>query len=312
MLNVECRMMNIFRQIVLFVGILLMGCALQAQNVEFIADWHPGDVFKYNVSKIVQKDNAIDTLNYTMLMTVVDSTEEKYHIKMVYDGLYNNPILDTLLDGKLSFKDYEILQTVYYSTNNVGEVIEIENADTLIKSIFKYTDALMSATGDDAADKVMSTLKSLYNKEYLLSSVYKEISLIHSVLGYSYPLNKPIKAKVKVENTLTGGFFDAKTFVAIEEFDPERQFCRIRVNTEYDSKQLGKAVVDLLKSFGMDKKELKQSRFRLSKVDEEVYEYLAYPGILLHADFSRGTMLTSSTEAPSGKIERYIITLNQP
>ncbi|MBQ5992725.1 MAG: hypothetical protein IJL57_00115 [Bacteroidales bacterium] len=305
-------MMNIFRQIVLFVGILLMGCALQAQNVEFIADWHPGDVFKYNVSKIVQKDNAIDTLNYTMLMTVVDSTEEKYHIKMVYDGLYNNPILDTLLDGKLSFKDYEILQTVYYSTNNVGEVIEIENADTLIKSIFKYTDALMSATGDDAADKVMSTLKSLYNKEYLLSSVYKEISLIHSVLGYSYPLNKPIKAKVKVENTLTGGFFDAKTFVAIEEFDPERQFCRIRVNTEYDSKQLGKAVVDLLKSFGMDKKELKQSRFRLSKVDEEVYEYLAYPGILLHADFSRGTMLTSSTEAPSGKIERYIITLNQP
>ena len=304
--------MNIFRQIVLFVGILLMGCALQAQNVEFIADWHPGDVFKYNVSKIVQKDNAIDTLNYTMLMTVVDSTEEKYHIKMVYDGLYNNPILDTLLDGKLSFKDYEILQTVYYSTNNVGEVIEIENADTLIKSIFKYTDALMSATGDDAADKVMSTLKSLYNKEYLLSSVYKEISLIHSVLGYSYPLNKPIKAKVKVENTLTGGFFDAKTFVAIEEFDPERQFCRIRVNTEYDSKQLGKAVVDLLKSFGMDKKELKQSRFRLSKVDEEVYEYLAYPGILLHADFSRGTMLTSSTEAPSGKIERYIITLNQP
>ena len=127
-------MMNIFRQIVLFVGILLMGCALQAQNVEFIADWHPGDVFKYNVSKIVQKDSAIDTLNYTMVMTVVDSTEEKYHIKMVYDGLYNNPILDTLLDGKLSFKDYEILQTVYYSTNNVGEVIEIENADTLIKS----------------------------------------------------------------------------------------------------------------------------------------------------------------------------------
>ena len=304
--------MNIFRQIVLFVGILIMGCALQAQNVEFIADWHPGDVFKYNVSKIVQKDNAIDTLNYTMVMTVVDSTEEKYHIKMVYDGLYNNPILDTLLDGKLSFKDYEILQTVYYSTNNVGEVIEIENADTLITSIFKYTDALMSAIGDDAADKVTSTLKSLYNKDYLLSSVYKEISLIHSVLGYSYPLNKPIKAKVKVENTLTGGFFDAKTFVAIEEFDPERQFCRIRVNTEYDSKQLGKAVVDLLKSFGMDKKELKQSRFRLSKVDEEMYEYLAYPGILLHADFSQGTMLISSTEAPSGKIERYIITLDQP
>lgn len=305
-------MMNIFRQIVLFVGILLMGCALQAQNVEFIADWHPGDVFKYNVSKIVQKDNAIDTLNYTMVMTVVDSTEEKYHIKMVYDGLYNNPILDTLLDGKLSFKDYEILQTVYYSTNNVGEVIEIENADTLIKSIFKYTDALMSAIGDDAADEMMNTLKSLYTKEYLLSGIYKEISFIHNALGYSYPLNKPIKGKIKVDNTLSGGYFDAKTFIAIEEFDPESQFCRIKQNTEYDSKQLGKAVVDLLKSFGMDKKELKSSRFRLNMVDEGVYEYLAYPGILLRADSSRGTMLTSSTEASSGKIERYIITLDQP
>lgn len=289
-----------------------MGCALQAQNVEFIADWHPGDVFKYNVSKIVQKDNAIDTLNYTMVMTVVDSTEEKYHIKMVYDGLYNNPILDTLLDGKLSFKDYEILQTVYYSTNNVGEVIEIENADTLIKSIFKYTDALMSAIGDDAADEMMNTLKSLYTKEYLLSGVYKEISLIHNALGYSYPINKPVKGKVKVENTLSGGYFDAKTFFTIEEFNPENQYCRFRMTTEYNEKQLGKAVTDLLVSMGMSKSEIKEMKgCRLTMVDEESYEYLAYPGILLHADSSRGTMFHSFAES-SGKIERYIITLVEP
>ena len=189
----------------------------QAQNVEFIADWHPGDVFMYNVTKIVQKDKQIDSLNYTMVMTVIDSTEEKYTIKMVYDGMYNNPILDSLLDGRISQKDYETLQTVYYSTNNVGEIIEIDNADTLIKSIIKYSDALVTAVDNDDAGEVMNLLTSLYTKEYLLSGVYKEISLIHNALGYSYPINKPVKGKVKVENTLSGGYFDAKTFFTIEE-----------------------------------------------------------------------------------------------
>jgi hypothetical protein len=231
---------------------------------------------------------------------------------MVYDGMYNNPILDSLLDGRISQKDYETLQTVYYSTNNVGEIIEIENADTLIKSILKYTDALVTAVGDENAGEVMNRLTSLYTKEYLLSSVYKEISLIHNALGYSYPLTKPVKGKIKVDNTLSGGYFDAKTFFVIEEFNPENQYCRFRMSTEYNDKQLGKAVTDLLASMGMSKSEIKEMKgCRLTMVDEEIYEYLAYPGILLRADSSRGTMFHSSTES-SGKIERFIITLVEP
>ncbi len=285
-----------------------MGCALQAQNVEFIADWHPGDVFKYNVSKIVQKDNAIDTLNYTMVMTVVDSTEEKYHIKMVYDGLYNNPILDTLLGGKLNQKDYEMLQTVYYSTTDVGEVIGIDNADTLISYILKFSDALMSSVGDEDG-KVMSFLKNLYTKDYILSGVYKEIPMLHTALGYAWPLNKPVKGKTKVDNNLSGGYIDAMTYQTIEEYDPESQFCRLRIHTEFNKKQLKKLVAQLMSSVGTSTKELKD--FRMSIVDEGVYEYIAYPGIPLRIDNSRGRLVTSKTET-SGKIERYIITLNQP
>ena len=301
-----------FRIAILCFFVLSSVSMAQAQNVEFIADWHPGDVFTYNVTKIVQKDKQIDSLNYTMVMTVIDSTEEKYTIKMVYDGMYNNPILDSLLDGRISQKDYETLQTVYYSTNNVGEIIEIDNADTLIKSIIKYSDALVTAVDNDDAGEVMNLLTSLYTKEYLLSGVYKEISLIHNALGYSYPINKPVKGKVKVENTLSGGYFDAKTFFTIEEFNPENQYCRFRMTTEYNEKQLGKAVTDLLVSMGMSKSEIKEMKgCRLTMVDEESYEYLAYPGILLHADSSRGTMFHSSEES-SGKIERYIITLVEP
>ena len=62
-----------------------MASMAQAQNVEFVADWHPGDVFKYDVTKIVQKGLVVDTLHYTMVMTVADSTDEGYKIKMVYN-----------------------------------------------------------------------------------------------------------------------------------------------------------------------------------------------------------------------------------
>ena len=181
-----------------------------------------------------------------------------------------------------------------------------------MKSIIKYSDALVTAVDNDDAGEVMNLLTSLYTKEYLLSGVYKEISLIHNALGYSYPINKPVKGKVKVENTLSGGYFDAKTFFTIEEFNPENQYCRFRMTTEYNEKQLGKAVTDLLVSMGMSKSEIKEMKgCRLTMVDEESYEYLAYPGILLHADSSRGTMFHSSAES-SGKIERYIITLVEP
>ena len=285
-----------------------MASMAQAQNVEFVADWHPGDVFKYDVTKIVQKGLVVDTLHYSMVMTVADSTDEGYKIKMVYNGLYDNPILDSLMGGKLSPKDYETLQTVYYSTTDVGEVIGIDSADILIQSILKYSQALLLATGNDD-DEVMSILKSLYTKEYILSGVYTEIPMLHNALGYVWPLNKPVKGKTKVENNLSGGYIDAMTCQTIEEFDPESQFCRLRITTKFNNKQLQKLVAKFMSSLGLSSKEMKE--YRLSMVDEGVYEYIANPGIPVHVDCTRGKMISSKTES-SGQMERFVITLVEP
>ncbi len=280
-----------------------------AQTVQVIADWSPGDVFRYNVTKIGQKNRVVDTLRYTMTMTVTDSTEAGYRIKMVYDGLYNNPAMDSLnklMDDYFDSNVLDALQTVYYTTDNVGEILEVENADELIKNILDYSDALLKALGQDDNPEVNGFLKKLYTKESLLTGVYKEIAYLHTALGYEWALSKPIEKKVKLDNVLTGGYFNAKTRVSVEEYDPEGQYFRMRINTVVDDKQLKKAVTQLLSSVGMSKKELKG--YRPLVVDDEVYECRAYPGIPLRVDYQRGTIV-SSKEGSEGKMERYIITL---
>lgn len=280
-----------------------------AQTVQVIADWSPGDVFRYNVTKIGQKNRVVDTLRYTMTMTVTDSTEAGYRIKMVYDGLYNNPAMDSLnklMDDYFDSNVLDALQTVYYTTDNVGEILEVENADELIKNILDYSDALLKALGQDDDPEVNGFLKKLYTKESLLTGVYKEITYLHTALGYEWALNKPIEKKVKLDNVLTGGYFNAKTRVSVEEYDPESQYFRMRINTVVDDKQLKKAVTQLLSSVGMSKKELKG--YRPLVVDDEVYECRAYPGIPLRVDYQRGTIV-SSKEDIEGSMERYIITL---
>lgn len=280
-----------------------------AQTVQVIADWSPGDVLRYNVTKIVQKNRVVDTLRYTMTMTVTDSTEAGYRIKMVYDGLYNNPAMDSLnklMDDYFDSNVLDALQTIYYTTDDVGEILEVENADELIKNILDYSDALLKALGQDDDPEVNGFLKKLYTKESLLTGVYKEITYLHTALGYEWALGKPIEKKVKLDNVLTGGYFNAKTRVSVEEYDPESQYFRMRINTVVDDKQLKKAVTQLLSSVGMSKKELKG--YRPLVVDDEVYECRAYPGIPLRVDYQRGTIV-SSKEDIEGSMERYIITL---
>lgn len=280
-----------------------------AQTVQVIADWSPGDVFRYNVTKIGQKNRVVDTLRYTMTMTVTDSTEAGYRIKMVYDGLYNNPAMDSLnklMDDYFDSNVLDALQTVYYTTDNVGEILEVENADELIKNILDYSDALLKALGQDDDPEVNGFLKKLYTKESLLTGVYKEITYLHTALGYEWALSKPIEKKVKLDNVLTGGYFNAKARVSVEEYDPESQYFRMRINTVVDDKQLKKAVTQLLSSVGISKKELKG--YRPLVVDDEVYECRAYPGIPLRVDYQRGTIV-SSKEDIEGSMERYIITL---
>lgn len=278
-----------------------------AQSVQFIADWHKDWTFQYDITKIAQKDQSVDTIHYTLTLTVIDSTEDVYKIKARYYGFYDNPSMSALIGDLLDSSDYEALQTIFYTTTNVGTIVGVDNAESLIEKIFKYTEAFMSALGQKLDSQTMGMLKKVYREETLLNTVYKEVVLLHSFLGYEFPLKSV--SNVKVENAF-GGEMDAKVRQTIEKYNPESQFCRVRQNSVFDKKQIKKAIAQLFTSAGINEKEMKG--YRMSVVDECLIEYIANPGIPLFADVARGTMVSSKKES-KGKYERIIITLqNDP
>lgn len=278
-----------------------------AQSVQFIADWHKDWTFQYDITKIAQKDQSVDTIHYSLTLAVIDSTEDVYKIKARYYGFYDNPIMSTLIGDLLDSNDYEALQTVFYTTNNVGTIIGVDNAESLIESIFKYTEAFMSALGQELDSQTMGMLKKMYREETLLNTVYKEVVLLHSFLGYEFPLKSV--SNVKMENAF-GSEMDAKVRQTIEKYNPESQFCRVRQNSVIDKKQIKKAIAQLFTSAGINEKEMKG--YSMSVVDECLIEYIANPGIPLFVDVARGTMVSSKKES-KGKYERIIITLqNDP
>ena len=293
---------------------LLFPVAVFPQNVDFIADWHKGDVYRFNVKKTIQKDKQTVSIAYTLTMSVLDSTESGYRLRMRYDNVPFDLFGDSLENLGIDLSLVDELYDIYYTTNAAGEMQGIENADAIIATTKKLMASILEATGEDLDEGFMGILDGIYTEEYLMTNVYKEISLLHGPLGYSYPIKKPIVAKIKMENPISGGNFNAKTVTSVEEYDPETQFCRLHLQTLYDNAQLKKAVKQLFKAFkglvGQDelKEGLKNSYMTL--VQDDVFEFKAYPGIPLKVESRRGTSIKIGSDE-SVKHECFVIELAQ-
>ena len=283
--------------------------AANGQNVSFTPKWQAGDVFHYNVTKIARDKSVTDYLHYTMTMSVLSSDPSGYTIEMVYHGFCDSPDFVQLLGDRFSPHDYQLIQTVLYTTTPDGTIIKVINADSLIPYCIKYSIAALDALGQEPDWQTTEMIKSLYTEELLIQKIYQEISILHTALGNTYPLNKTIRSKGKTQ-TLLDVALPTNISYSVKKCSTKEPTYRLHARSAVDKKQLKKATLEAISYYqaGADNEEMKHYKMKFE--EESLYEFNTQPGIFLHADYLRRTVVSSKKDSTE-QMEHFIITLDQ-
>ncbi len=301
----------------LLISILLVsifiGAHAQSKKINIIGDWHIGDEYHFAVNKTVNKNNESTSMDYKMHFLVVDSTENGYRIKMTYDQLFNNPLIS---DSLLKYIDTTGLnltktQTVYYLTDANGTFLEIENWEEVWKQSFDFAYKILMSIGEDTSDmaNALRLTEEIYmNQEGVSERLCPEISFLQRYIGFEIPL-KPVKSKTAFNTPF--GNVGGTTTLSVTEFNPETQYCRIENRTQINDKELTKYLKSFAKAIGVNSsevtKEIKKIKFEI--VDKSVFEYIAYPGIPLRVEYTRGNSITYDQSERKENTTSYTIRL---
>lgn len=297
------------KKIGIFLLTIMTILAAHGQNVSFTPKWQAGDVFHYNVTKIARDKSSTDSLHYTMTMTVLNSGPSGYTIEMAYHGFFDSPVFVELLGDRFTPHDYQLIQTVLYTTTPDGTTIKVINSDSLIPCCIKYSIAALSALGQEPDWQMTEMIKSLYTEELLISKLYQEIAILHTAFGHTYPLHKTTKENGKL-NMATGGSLQTKMSYSVEKCSKKEPIYRLHTRSVADKKQLKKATLEAISYYqaGGDNEEMKHYKMKFE--EEGVYEFNTQPGIFLHADYLRRTIVSSKKNSTE-QMEHFIITLDK-
>lgn len=297
------------KKIGIFLLTILTILTVHGQNVSFTPNWQPGDIFHYNVTKIARDKSSTDSLHYTMTMTVLNSGPSGYTIEMAYHGFFDSPVFVELLGDRFSPHDYQLIQTVLYTTAPDGTTIKVINSDSLIPCCIKYSIAALSALGQEPDWQTEEMIKSLYTEELLIQKIYQEISILHTALGNTYPLNKTTKNKGKTQ-TLLGVALPTNISYSVKKCSTKEPIYRLHAQSAVDKKQLKKATLEAISYYqaGADNEEMKHYKMKFE--EESLYEFNTQPGIFLHADYLRRTIVSSKKNSTE-QMEHFIITLDK-
>ena len=297
------------KKIGIFLLTIMTILAAHGQNVSFTPKWQAGDVFHYNVTKIARDKSSTDSLHYTMTMTVLNSNPSGYTIEMAYHGFFDSPVFVELLGDRFTPHDYQLIQNVLYTTTPDGTTIKVINSDSLIPCFIKYSIAALSALGQEPDWQMTEMIKSLYTEELLISKLYQEIAILHTAFGHTYPLHKTTKENGKL-NMATGGSLQTKMSYSVEKCSKKEPIYRLHTRSVADKKQLKKATLEAISYYqaGGDNEEMKNYKMKFE--EEGVYEFNTQPGIFLHADYLRRTIVSSKKNSTE-QMEHFIITLDK-
>lgn len=297
------------KKIGIFLLTIMTILTAHGQNVSFTPKWQAGDVFHYNVTKIARDKSSTDSLHYTMTMTVLNSGPSGYTIEMAYHGFFDSPVFVELLGDRFSPHEYQLIQTVVYTTTPDGTTIKVINSDSLIPCCIKYSIAALSALGQEPDWQMTEMIKSLYTEELLISKLYQEIAILHTAFGHTYPLHKTTKENGKL-NMATGGSLQTKMSYSVEKCSKKEPIYRLHTRSVADKKQLKKATLEAISYYqaGADNEEMKHYKMKFE--EESLYEFNTQPGIFLHADYLRRTIVSSKKNSTE-QMEHFIITLDK-
>lgn len=286
------------KKILAFLPLLLVPALLAAQTGKTLsveADWYKDAKYNYLITKVNQQfrnGELITEYNtvYQAGMEIIDSTGSFYKIKwniptaaVRFD---ENQDVNTILNKEIANPITQII----YRTSSKGVFEHIENIDEIINVIrIAAAKALKEGTeGFVEYDELISS--SLFSfisdgpdKEKLLLRLSEEIRAVHYPFGNQFPLNGRIDFTEEVKNVLGGEDFLCTGHITLENVDFDLNYCVISRELSLEETESKTALMNYFSQMALDKDKISEyiNRSKISVFEDNVYEYLYQPGIVL-------------------------------
>jgi hypothetical protein len=280
----------------------------ESATVPFVAYWSKGDSYNFKVTKIKQKwDNLEqtknDTASYVVNFEVIDSTETSYKIRWSHKINLKEFNLPQMFLEK--FSNYESTEVIY-TTNELGEFIEIENWEEIAKMTTNMLSDVVNILAEEdkslnVADmnKAMQPFLKIYEtQEGVEQLVFKEIQYFHLPFGTEFFVNESIEYETIMPNLLGGKPIRGETKLYIDSVNFETSYSRLIQEMKLNSTDTKALIINLFKQMSLKDKEMKlamkTAQFDIN--DYNVYEFFYTPGVPIKIETKRETIIDIEKE----------------
>lgn len=309
---------------IITITILLVICLnsfsqADSSKISYVAYWEAGDVYEFKITKLKKQwkgENQIksDSSTYIARFEVLESTDNLYRIKWTYQ-LDLTPAMD-LPESWNQVLTKHSLSELIYTTNELGEFIEIENwqqvAD-LVKELFKEV-IKEQAKNDNKTHEALEVMMTPFishftSKEGIQQALFKELQCFHFPLGYDYPINDTIKYENELP-FMEGAVIKTDASIFFESVDFENDYSVMIHQSIANPEDTKTAIIGLFKEMGINNNDLEEmvKSFNLEFYDDNRYEYYFFPGIPSYIETTRIVRITNLKEIQLN-IEKIIIEL---
>lgn len=301
--------------LLLVVGTLFCCAQEDTTGVPFVSYWSVGDSYNFRVTKIQKKWKKgvltkNDSSSYVANFKVLDSTENSYTIQWKYSN--NLKDFNVPLEFYGRFSKYKMTEVIY-TTNELGEFIGVKNWREIASIMKKLSAELMEVLAEEKGTdkkqlkKIMKSLLKIYeSKEGIEQLVLKELYFIHFPFGVEFSKTETLYYEEEIPNMFGGDPIKGDSKIYVSELDEEDDYCVLIKEMQLNPEDMKEAMLDVLKMMKSTNPEMVaiMKTAKIDTKDHHKYEYYYYPGIPIHVEAKRSTVI----EIQGEKAEKIEIT----
>lgn len=249
----------------LFIGILLLilffnsnlfGQALTDSTIMMTAFWENDDTVIYEFSeredKLSKGKKTIQTTNYDVTMSIIDSTSSNYKVEWEYSN-YNR-------DYEMSQFEKDLMEIcgdipVQFITNEFGGFESIENWEVMGRIADESFDKWLSdkkELPDSISSKIKTMVTSLFSSQEQVNFFARDLKFFHYLYGANLDRNKPYEGIKYYSNPFLQIAMPGKEKVTVQTVDEQNWIAKIKVTSGISGKEAKSLMVDFTKK-NMDK-----------------------------------------------------------
>jgi hypothetical protein len=271
--------------------------------VQIAAYWKAGNYYDFKITKVKSnwqsgKQIQNDSLQYTARFAVVNADTSSYFISWTF----RNPYFDAFGLPEASHKKFPQYEKViiFYKTDKYGAFAGIENwrdIAQMMSELLKESIHVKNAdttSGIIEAKKAMEPLIALYGTQRGVEQlVFKELSMLHFPLGKQYTRGKFYNYTEKIPVMRNTGPVTGNGIFFIRKDNRKEQRCELVQRMKILPDTASNYLEGYFTKIGMRKEAIpaaiKSSKLEVS--DNNIFDYLYYPGIPVKITVSRETVI---------------------